>query len=209
MNSVIGPRALQAAKKSIEIQTAGMEKLRAALDAELGDGAGRAIGKIHAARGQVVVSGMGKSGHIGRKIAATLASTGTPVLLPASRRGQPWRPRHGDAGRCGAGLFLVGRNRRARRPDRLFQAFRRALARRDLAARQRARPRRRRPAAAAAGRGGLPQRPRADDLDHHPAGAGRRAGRRFDRGSRLFRPGFPHLPSRRQARRRACTRWTT
>ena len=51
-----------------------------------------------ACRGRVVVMGMGKSGHVGRKIAATLASTGTPALFVHPGRGQPWRPRHGDAG---------------------------------------------------------------------------------------------------------------
>ena len=51
-------------------------------------------------RGRVVVTGMGKSGHVARKIAATLASTGTPGVLPAPRRSQPWRSRHDHARRC-------------------------------------------------------------------------------------------------------------
>jgi len=41
----------------------------------------RAVELILQCRGRIVVSGMGKSGHIGRKIAATLASTGTPAFL--------------------------------------------------------------------------------------------------------------------------------
>jgi hypothetical protein len=45
--------------------------------------------------GRVVVMGMGKSGHVGRKIAATLASTGTPAFFRAPGRGQPRRPGHG------------------------------------------------------------------------------------------------------------------
>ena len=49
-----------------------------------------------ACRGRVVVMGMGKSGHVGRKIAATLASTGTPAFFVHPGRGQPRRPRHGD-----------------------------------------------------------------------------------------------------------------
>ena len=40
-----------------------------------------------ACQGRVVVTGMGKSGHVGNKIAATLASTGTPGVLPAPGRG--------------------------------------------------------------------------------------------------------------------------
>ncbi len=47
-----------------------------------------------ACKGRVVVSGMGKSGHIARKIAATLASTGTPAFHCPPGRGQPRRPRH-------------------------------------------------------------------------------------------------------------------
>lgn len=46
------------------------------------------------ARGRIVVSGMGKSGHIARKIAATLASTGTPRLVRTSGRGEPRRYGH-------------------------------------------------------------------------------------------------------------------
>ena len=67
MNSI----ALEAARKSVEIETAGVARLRAALDGELGEALEKAIATIRAARGRVIVSGMGKSGHIGRKIAAT------------------------------------------------------------------------------------------------------------------------------------------
>ena len=42
---------------------------------------GTALQKMHTCAGKVVVSGMGKSGHVGRKIAATLASTGTPSFF--------------------------------------------------------------------------------------------------------------------------------
>ncbi len=52
-----------------------------------------AIEKIRAARGKVIVSGMGKSGHIGRKVAATLASTGTPAFFL-----HPAEASHGDLG---------------------------------------------------------------------------------------------------------------
>jgi arabinose-5-phosphate isomerase len=93
MNSVTAPRALQAARKSIETQTAGMGKLRAALDGELGEALETAIGAIQSARGRVIVSGMGKSGHIGRKVAATLASTGTPAFFL-----HPAEASHGDLG---------------------------------------------------------------------------------------------------------------
>ena len=93
MNSVNGRRALDAARKSVEIETAGMIRLREALDGKLGVALEAAIEKIRAARGKVIVSGMGKSGHIGRKVAATLASTGTPAFFL-----HPAEASHGDLG---------------------------------------------------------------------------------------------------------------
>ena len=92
MNSVNG-RALDAARKSVEIETAGMARLREALDGKLGVALEAAIEKIRTARGRVIVSGMGKSGHIGRKVAATLASTGTPAFFL-----HPAEASHGDLG---------------------------------------------------------------------------------------------------------------
>ena len=57
-----------------------------------------AVENLVALSGRVVVSGMGKSGHIGRKIAATLASTGTPALFL-----HPAEAMHGDLGMAAAG----------------------------------------------------------------------------------------------------------
>lgn len=59
----------------------------------LGDSFAEAVGAILKARGRVIVSGMGKSGHVGRKIAATLASTGTPAQFV-----HPAEASHGDLG---------------------------------------------------------------------------------------------------------------
>ncbi|MCI4679761.1 KpsF/GutQ family sugar-phosphate isomerase [Rhodoblastus acidophilus] len=89
MNSI----ALEAAQRSVEIEAAGVASLRAALDGELGAALEKAIATIRAARGRVIVSGMGKSGHIGRKVAATLASTGTPAFFL-----HPAEASHGDLG---------------------------------------------------------------------------------------------------------------
>jgi len=61
--------------------------------ARLGDGFVAAVRAMLACRGRVVVMGMGKSGHVGRKIAATLASTGTPALFV-----HPAEASHGDLG---------------------------------------------------------------------------------------------------------------
>ena len=63
------------------------------LKAQLGAAFGQAVQLLLATRGRVVVMGMGKSGHIGRKIAATLASTGTPALFV-----HPAEASHGDLG---------------------------------------------------------------------------------------------------------------
>ncbi len=85
--------ALEAARRSVEIETVGIAHLREALDGELGVALEAAIAAIRVARGKVIVSGMGKSGHIGRKVAATLASTGTPAFFI-----HPAEASHGDLG---------------------------------------------------------------------------------------------------------------
>lgn len=63
------------------------------LGRDLGDGFAQAVEVILAAKGRVIVSGIGKSGHIARKIAATLASTGTPAQFV-----HPAEASHGDLG---------------------------------------------------------------------------------------------------------------
>jgi arabinose-5-phosphate isomerase len=70
-------------------EAAGLRALAAALDERFT----AAVGLLGAASGRVVVSGMGKSGHVGRKIAATFASTGTPSLFV-----HPAEASHGDLG---------------------------------------------------------------------------------------------------------------
>jgi len=70
-------------------EIAGLE----ALSASLGDHFARAVATLAAIRGRVIVTGMGKSGHIARKIAATMASTGTPAHFV-----HPGEASHGDLG---------------------------------------------------------------------------------------------------------------
>jgi len=72
------------------------------LAAGLGEGFSRAVEVILAAKGRVIVSGMGKSGHIGRKIAATLSSTGTPAHFV-----HPAEASHGDMGAITPGDVLL------------------------------------------------------------------------------------------------------
>ncbi len=75
-------------------EAAGLRALAAGLDATFG----LAVERLASASGRVVVSGMGKSGHVARKIAATLASTGTPALFV-----HPAEASHGDLGMIVAG----------------------------------------------------------------------------------------------------------
>ncbi|MEO7952587.1 MAG: KpsF/GutQ family sugar-phosphate isomerase [Polaromonas sp.] len=83
------PQVLSLARKTFEIEAAAV----LALAARVGDEFVEAVGRIVDCPGRVVVMGMGKSGHIGRKIAATLASTGTPALFV-----HPAEASHGDLG---------------------------------------------------------------------------------------------------------------
>ncbi len=88
------PASIRAtAANTVAVGQAGMAALAAALAGPLGDALARAVEAIVAARGRVVVSGMGKSGHVGRKIAATMSSTGTPALFL-----HPAEASHGDLG---------------------------------------------------------------------------------------------------------------
>ena len=80
---------LDTARRVIRAETDGL----LALSDSLGESFDRAIEVILAAKGRVIVSGMGKSGHVGRKIAATLASTGTPAQFV-----HPGEASHGDLG---------------------------------------------------------------------------------------------------------------
>lgn len=81
------------ALRTLKTETQGLEALSAALTDGLGETFLVAVEKIRAAQGRVIVTGMGKSGHIARKIAATLASTGTPAYFV-----HPGEASHGDLG---------------------------------------------------------------------------------------------------------------
>jgi arabinose-5-phosphate isomerase len=81
------------ALRTIATERTGLDILHAALADGLGAPFTAAVELIRAATGRVVVTGMGKSGHVGRKIAATLASTGTPAHFV-----HPAEASHGDLG---------------------------------------------------------------------------------------------------------------
>jgi len=86
-------RVIVAARRTTEINMAGLAALEAALGGALGAAMQHAVDLVVRARGRVIVTGMGKSGHIARKIAATLASTGTPAFFM-----HPAEASHGDLG---------------------------------------------------------------------------------------------------------------
>jgi len=74
----------------------------AQLSAGLGEPFVRAVETLYAASGRVVCTGIGKSGHVGRKIASTLASTGTPAMFVHAGEAS-----HGDLGMIGAGDVVL------------------------------------------------------------------------------------------------------
>src|SRR5262249_10562752 len=86
-------RVVGSALRTLEAEAGGVTAISAAMRGALGTAFTRAAATIRASRGRVIVSGMGKSGHIGRKIAATLASTGTPSFFV-----HPAEASHGDLG---------------------------------------------------------------------------------------------------------------
>jgi len=81
------------ALRTVALEAAGLNALHAALEGALGDTLLEAVTLLLEPGGRLVVTGMGKSGHVGRKIAATLASTGTPALFV-----HPAEASHGDLG---------------------------------------------------------------------------------------------------------------
>lgn len=85
--------AIASALRTITTEQAGMAALAEALNNGLAAPFGRAVETLSAIEGRVIVTGLGKSGHIGSKIAATLASTGTPAFFV-----HPSEANHGDLG---------------------------------------------------------------------------------------------------------------
>ena len=81
--------ATEVAQGVLTAEAAGLRALAASLDSSFDD----AVDRLAGATGRVIVSGMGKSGLVGRKIAATLASTGAPAFFV-----HPAEASHGDLG---------------------------------------------------------------------------------------------------------------
>ena len=87
------PDAVQSALRTLDAGSSGIAALAAALRGPLGAPFAQAVELIRNAKGRVIVTGLGKSGHIGRKVAATLASTGTPAFFVHAAEAS-----HGDLG---------------------------------------------------------------------------------------------------------------
>jgi arabinose-5-phosphate isomerase len=88
-----GSDPLQSAARTLDLECGGLEALRASLVSHLRGPFAAAVLVLARAKGRVIVTGIGKSGHVGQKIAATFASTGTPAFFV-----HPSEASHGDLG---------------------------------------------------------------------------------------------------------------
>src|SRR5512146_2397411 len=93
MSNTSPARNLEMAERVLRIEAAALDRLRERLSEDGGAAFDRAVGLILACHGRVIVSGIGKSGHVARKIAATMASTGTPAYFVHAAEAV-----HGDLG---------------------------------------------------------------------------------------------------------------
>ena len=108
MNRAAPHPDLETARRVLDTEAEALRALAGVLD----DRFPRAIALLSAATGRVVVTGMGKSGHVGRKIAATLASTGTPALFV-----HPAEASHGDLGMIVAGDAVIALSNSGETPE--------------------------------------------------------------------------------------------
>lgn len=108
MNHTATHPDLDTARRVLGTEADALHALAAALD----DGFARAVSLLAGASGRVVVTGMGKSGHVARKIAATMASTGTPSLFV-----HPAEASHGDLGMIVAGDAVLALSNSGETPE--------------------------------------------------------------------------------------------
>ena len=200
MTDTTKAQILDLARKAINTELLALKRMKETL----GDNFADAVEMILSGQGKCIVTGMGKSGLVGRKIAATLASTGTPSFFLHPGEAFSRRSGHDLEGGCRAGALLFGRDRR-NPENRAFHPLQRQQA--DLDDRQsriragqelRRAPRRKRR------RGKLHPAPRADDLDHGADRHGRRAGRVADADAGALRASISHACIRAEASDAAC-----
>lgn len=101
-DSVDSAAAIASALRTVSTEMTGLAALEAALQNGLSEPFSQAIAKIGSITGRVIVTGVGKSGHIGSKIAATMASTGTPAFFV-----HPAEANHGDLGMIAADDAII------------------------------------------------------------------------------------------------------
>jgi arabinose-5-phosphate isomerase len=97
----VGRRVLAAEAEALTAQAAGLDAAFA-----------RAVDHLAAAKGRIVCTGMGKSGHVARKIAATFASTGSPAFFV-----HPAEASHGDLGMIGPDDVIVALSKSGQAPE--------------------------------------------------------------------------------------------
>ena len=204
--SKTGERAqgvLDSALRTLELEGSGVEALATALRNGLGVAFTAAIDMIGAAQGRVIVTGMGKSGHVGHKIASTFASTGTPALFV-----HPAEAGHGDLGMITKNdviLALSWSGETAELKNLTDYSQRHKIGLIAMTASPESTLAKTADVVldAAAGARGLPAQSGADHLGADAARARRRAGDRALGKPRLHRDRFRPAASRRQARRAA------
>lgn len=97
------PESVQSALRTLETETRGLAALREAIAGPLSDDFAKAVEILKETKGRLIVTGVGKSGHIGGKMAATFASTGTPAQFVHSVEAN-----HGDLGMITADDVILG-----------------------------------------------------------------------------------------------------
>src|SRR6202166_2332115 len=85
--------AVQSALRKLDAESGGVAAISGALRSDIGTAFAAAVDVVRNAKGRLIVTGLGKSGHIGRKVAATFASTGTPAFFVHAAEAS-----HGDLG---------------------------------------------------------------------------------------------------------------
>ena len=85
--------SVASALRTLDLETNGLKQLQSRLEDDLAEPFSQAVTMLKSAIGRVIVTGIGKSGHVGQKLAATFASTGTPSFFV-----HPSEASHGDLG---------------------------------------------------------------------------------------------------------------
>ena len=104
--------AIASALRTLDAEGSGVAAIAAALQGPLGSSFAAAVELILSANGRVIVTGLGKSGHVARKIAATFASTGTPAFFVHSAEAS-----HGDLGMITADDVIVALSWSGEQPE--------------------------------------------------------------------------------------------